>query len=73
MAGSVARHSADGSSATSISTPLWSLGHHQCRWKDYSQDEFLAIGRQYREKNLPCDSLWLDIGFMDGFRVFTWN
>jgi alpha-glucosidase len=53
--------------------PLWSLGHHQCRWKDYSQDEFLAVGRQYREKRLPCDSLWLDIGYMDGYRVYTWN
>jgi alpha-glucosidase len=53
--------------------PLWSLGHHQCRWKDYSQDEFLAIGREYRQRNLPCDSLWLDIGYMDGYRVYTWN
>jgi alpha-glucosidase len=53
--------------------PLWSLGHHQCRWKDYSQDEFLAIGRQYREKSLPCDALWLDIGYMDGYRVYTWH
>lgn len=53
--------------------PLWSLGHHQCRWKDYTQEEFLAIGKQYREKKLPCDSLWLDIGYMDGYRVYTWN
>jgi len=47
--------------------------HHQCRWKDYSQDEFTAIGREYRERKLPCDSLWLDIGYMDGYRVYTWN
>jgi alpha-glucosidase len=53
--------------------PLWSLGHHQCRWKDYSQDELLEIGREYRKRNLPCDSLWLDIGYMDGYRVYTWN
>ena len=53
--------------------PLWSLGHHQCRWKDYTQEELLAIGRQYREKSLPCDSLWLDIGYMDDYRVYTWN
>jgi alpha-glucosidase len=53
--------------------PLWSLGHHQCRWKDYSQDEFLQIGRQYRERKLPCDSLWLDIGYMDEYRVYTWS
>ncbi|HEY6077636.1 MAG TPA: glycoside hydrolase family 31 protein [Polyangiaceae bacterium] len=53
--------------------PLWSLGHHQCRWKDYSQDEFLGIGREYRRRGLPCDSLWLDIGYMDGYRVYTWH
>jgi len=53
--------------------PLWSLGHHQCRWKDYTQDELIGIGREYRQRNLPCDSLWLDIGYMDGYRVYTWN
>jgi alpha-glucosidase len=53
--------------------PLWSLGHHQCRWKDYSQEEFLGVGRQYRERGLPCDALWLDIGYMDGYRVYTWH
>jgi alpha-glucosidase len=30
--------------------PLWSLGHHQCRWKDYSQGELLEIGREYRAR-----------------------
>jgi alpha-glucosidase len=53
--------------------PLWSLGHHQCRWKDYSQDELVSVGREYRARRLPCDSLWLDIGYMDGYRVYTWD
>ncbi|MDF3071395.1 MAG: Alpha-glucosidase, partial [Polyangiaceae bacterium] len=53
--------------------PLWSLGHHQCRWKDYDQNQFLAIGKEYRERKLPCDSLWLDIGYMEGYRVYTWS
>lgn len=53
--------------------PLWSLGHHQCRWKDYTQDELIEIGREYRKRDLPCDSLWLDIGYMDGYRVYTWS
>ena len=22
---------------------------------------------------MPCDALWLDIEYMDGYRVFTWN
>lgn len=53
--------------------PLWALGHHQCRWYDYSEADLLRIGRQYRERKIPCDVLWLDIEYMDGYRVFTWN
>ena len=24
-------------------------------------------------RRLPCDALWLDIDYMDGYRVFTWD
>ncbi|HEX8488893.1 MAG TPA: TIM-barrel domain-containing protein, partial [Propionibacteriaceae bacterium] len=53
--------------------PIWSLGYHQCRWFDYSQDAVEAIGQRHRDDDIPCDSLWLDIEYMDGYRVFTWN
>ncbi|HYP76628.1 MAG TPA: glycoside hydrolase family 31 protein [Polyangiaceae bacterium] len=53
--------------------PIWALGHHQCRWYDYSDADVLRIARQYRERNIPCDVLWLDIEYMNGYRVFTWN
>jgi alpha-glucosidase len=53
--------------------PLWALGHHQCRYHDYNQKEILSIGEQYRDRQIPCDVLWLDIGYMDGYRVFTWD
>jgi len=53
--------------------PLWALGHHQCRWYDYQQADVLKLARTYREKNIPCDVIWLDIDYMDGFRVFTWD
>jgi|SoiMethySBSTD1v2_1073268.scaffolds.fasta_scaffold01896_16 alpha-glucosidase len=53
--------------------PLWALGHHQCRFHDYHAKHLLEIGRQYREREIPCDVLWLDIGHMDGYRVFTWD
>ena len=53
--------------------PIWALGHHQCRWYDYSEADVLRIGAQYRERKIPCDVLWLDIEYMDGYRVFTWN
>jgi alpha-glucosidase len=53
--------------------PIWSLGFHQCRWKDYVQADIEALAAKYREKKIPVDSLWLDIDYMDEYRVFTWN
>jgi alpha-glucosidase len=53
--------------------PLWSLGYHQSRWHAYSQDAIEALGRRHRDHAVPCDALWLDIEYMDGYRVFTWD
>jgi len=53
--------------------PLWSLGYHQCRWFDYQQPDVLRLAEEYRTREIPCDVLWLDIGYMDGYRVFTWD
>lgn len=53
--------------------PLWALGHHQCRYHDYTDEQIFAIGERYRELGIPCDVLWLDIGYMNGYRVFTWD
>lgn len=53
--------------------PDWALGYHQCRWKVYTQDDVLALAQRLREADVPCDSLWLDIEYMDGYRVFTWH
>ena len=53
--------------------PIWALGYHQCRWHPYSQETFLALADNLRKRQIPCDVLWLDIDYMDGFRVFTWD
>ena len=53
--------------------PLWSLGYHQCRWFSYTQDAVEAVAQRHRENDIPCDAVWLDIGYMDGYRVFTWD
>jgi alpha-glucosidase len=53
--------------------PMWALGYHQCRWKRYSQEDVEALGAKFRECGIPLDTLWLDIDYMDGYRVFTWN
>ncbi|HEY5706114.1 MAG TPA: glycoside hydrolase family 31 protein [Terrimicrobiaceae bacterium] len=53
--------------------PLWALGNHQCRWFPYTQKAVEKLAALHRKKGIPCDTLWLDIDYMDGYRVFTWN
>jgi alpha-glucosidase len=53
--------------------PLWSLGYHQSRWFNYTQDAVEELAQRHRDEDIPCDALWLDIDYMDGYRVFTWN
>ena len=53
--------------------PIWSLGYQQCRWFEYTQDAVEAIAQRHRDNDIPCDAIWLDIEYMDGYRVFTWN
>lgn len=53
--------------------PRWALGFGQSRWS-YSPDAYVReVARGFRERGIPCDHLWLDIDYMDGYRVFTWN
>lgn len=33
----------------------------------------MQIARTFREKNIPCDVIWMDIDYMDGFRCFTFD
>lgn len=57
-------------------TPMpaeWTLGYHQCRWKKYSPKELHALADEFIERDIPCSSLWLDIDYMNEYRVFTWN
>lgn len=53
--------------------PLWSLGYHQSRWSYASDQEAQAIAATFRARSIPLDVLHLDIDYMDGFRVFTWD
>ncbi len=53
--------------------PLWALGHHQCRWGYASPEDLRELDRNYTEHGIPCDGLWLDIEYMDGYRVFSFD
>ena len=53
--------------------PLWSLGYHQCRWGYKSYEDLKELDQRFSQYDIPCDGLWLDIDYMNGYRVFTWN
>ncbi|MDI6046682.1 glycoside hydrolase family 31 protein [Flavobacterium yafengii] len=53
--------------------PLWALGYHQCKWSYYPESNLKEVAAKFRELKIPCDALYLDIDYMEGFRCFTWN
>ncbi|BCN32798.1 glycoside hydrolase family 31 protein [Anaeromicropila herbilytica] len=52
---------------------LWTLGYQQSRWSYENEDSVRDIARHFRELDIPCDAIHLDIDYMQDFKVFTWN
>lgn len=53
--------------------PLWALGFHQCKWSYYPESKVKEVTSTFRKLKIPCDAIYLDIDYMEGFRCFTWN
>ncbi len=53
--------------------PLWALGFHQCKWSYYPESNVKEVTQTFRDLKIPCDAIYLDIDYMDGFRCFTWD
>jgi alpha-glucosidase len=53
--------------------PRWAIGNHQSRWGYKTADELLALARTFRQHEIPLDAVYLDIDYMDGYRIFTWD
>jgi alpha-glucosidase len=53
--------------------PVWSFGYQQCRWSYYPDKELLTIAKTFRDKQIPIDVLYLDIHYMDNYKVFTFS
>lgn len=49
------------------------LGYQQSRWSYENREELIKVARKMREENIPCDVLYLDIDYMDNYKVFTVN
>ncbi|HVE81626.1 MAG TPA: TIM-barrel domain-containing protein, partial [Myxococcales bacterium] len=53
--------------------PLWSLGAQQSRYGYESARDVHDVVSAYRDHGLPLDVVHLDIDYMEGFEVFTWE
>ena len=53
--------------------PLWSLGYQQSRYSYYPEARVREVARGFRARKIPADVIYLDIDYMDGYRVFTWD
>ncbi len=53
--------------------PRWALGFQQCRYSYAPASEVREIAASFRDRRIPCDVLWMDIDYMDGYRSFTFD
>ncbi|NQT59357.1 MAG: hypothetical protein HQ557_10285 [Bacteroidetes bacterium] len=53
--------------------PLWSLGYQQSRWGYGSAGDLEHLEEKLSELAIPCDGLWLDIDYMDEYKIFTFD
>ena len=51
----------------------WVYGYHQSHWGYTSADEIRDVCGKMRENHIPFDAIHLDIDYMEGYRVFTFN
>lgn len=58
---------------TPVFPPSWAFGYQQCRYSYMSSDEIRVVTERLRSDKIPCDSIYFDIDYMDGYRVFTRN
>ena len=53
--------------------PIWALGNQQSRWTYFPEKRVREIADGFRSNKIPADVIYLDIDYMDEFRVFTWD
>lgn len=53
--------------------PRWALGYQQCRFSYTPASRVIEVADTFRIKRIPCDVIWMDIDYMDGYLIFTFN
>jgi len=53
--------------------PKWAIGYHQCRYSYFPEARVREIAEGFRSHDIPADVIWMDIDYMEAFRVFTFD
>ncbi|KJR43982.1 family 31 glycosyl hydrolase, alpha-glucosidase [Candidatus Magnetoovum chiemensis] len=51
--------------------PKWAFGYQQSRWSYPDAKTILDVANKFRQLKIPCDAIYMDIDYMDNFKVFT--
>lgn len=53
--------------------PRWALGYQQCRYSYNPDSRVREIADNFRQRKIPCDVIWMDIDYMDAYKIFTFR
>ncbi|WPR76057.1 TIM-barrel domain-containing protein [Algoriphagus sp. NG3] len=53
--------------------PLWALGFQQSRYSYTPDSRVKEIASEFRKRKLPIDVIWMDINYMQNYKVFTFD
>ncbi len=51
----------------------WQLGYHQCRYSYFPEARVREVAKGFRDRHIPCDTIWFDIDYYESFRCFTFD
>ncbi len=51
--------------------PKWAFGYQQSRWSYPDEKKIKEIVNNFRKEKIPCDAIYLDIDYMENYKVFT--
>jgi alpha-glucosidase len=51
--------------------PKWAFGYQQSRWSYPTREKVEEIAETFRSKEIPCDAIYLDLDYMEDYKIFT--
>ena len=53
--------------------PKWAFGYQQSRWSYPDAKSVREVADKFRQFGIPCDAIYLDIDYMQDYKVFSVN